>query len=59
MDRGSRECYMALLGDARRMKLLSKEQVGRVLERVMARKDEQAFAKVIPMMLGLRAITQK
>ena len=46
-ERGSSECYMALLGNAVRMKRLSKEQVGRVLERVMARRDEQAFAKVM------------
>ena len=54
MERGSRECYLALLGDARRMRRLSKEQVGRVLERVMARKDEQAFAKVMRWIDGKR-----
>ena len=46
-EKGSRECYMVLLGDAARMKRLTKEQVGRVLERVMAKKDERAFERVM------------
>ena len=44
---GSRECYMVLLGDAARMRRLTKEQVGRLLERVMAKKDEQAFERAM------------